>query len=298
MKERVIALGFFDGVHIGHGALLKKTVEVASRLGCAASVLTYSRHPSEVLGKVPIKLINTTDERRAFMSQLYGIDDVIVREFTKEYSHLSCEDFFDEIIISELNSRHVVAGYDFRFGAGGEGDAARLAKLCEKNGIGCDIIDEVKLDGVTVSSSGIRGLIAEGNVEEASRLLGHYHCIISEVVHGEKLGAQIGFPTINQIIPENVQPPEYGVYLSRVAVENRVFFGVTNVGVRPTVAKSGPVRAETNIFDFEGDLYGKTVKTEFLKFMRRERRFGSIEELREQIARDADLARREALRHF
>ncbi len=298
MKKRVIALGFFDGVHIGHGELLKRTAEVAAHLGCRASVLTYSRHPSEVIGKTHVKLLNTTDERCEFILQLYGIDDVIVREFTREYSNLSCEEFFDKIIISELGACHVVAGFDFRFGIGGSGDAMRLIKLCENRDIGCDIIDEVKVDGVTVSSSGIRELIAAGNMEEAAKLLGHYHCIISEVVHGEKLGEEMGFPTINQMIPQNIQSPEYGVYLSRVTAENRTFFGVTNVGVRPTVSKSGMVRVETNIFDFEGDLYGKTVKTEFLKFMRKEKRFGSVEELREQIARDADLAKREAQRHF
>ncbi len=298
MKKRVIALGFFDGVHIGHGALLKRTTEVAAKLGCSASVLTYSQHPFKVIGKTPVKLLNTTDERCEFMSRLYGINDVIVREFTREYSSLSCEEFFDKIIISELDACHVVAGFDFRFGAGGAGDAMLLVKLCENRGVGCDIIDEVKVDGVTVSSSAIRELISAGNVERASTLLGHYHCIISEVVHGKELGGQIGFPTINQIIPEDIQQPQYGVYLSRITAEGRVFFGVTNVGVCPTVSKSGAVRAETNIFGFEGDLYGKTIKTEFLKFIRPERRFGSVEELREQIARDVDLAKRESQRHF
>lgn len=298
MKKRVIALGFFDGVHVGHGELLKRTTEVAAHLGCRASVLTYSEHPSEVIGKAPVKLLNTTDERCEFMSQLYGIDDVIVREFTREYSNLSCEEFFDEIIISELDACHVVAGFDFHFGAGGMGDAMRLAELCKNRGIGCDVIDEVKVDGVTVSSSAIRELIAAGDVEKASKLLGHYHCIIAEVVHGKKLGGQIGFPTINQIIAENIQPPQYGVYLSRVTAESKTFFGITNVGICPTVSKSGTVRMETNIFDFEGDLYGKTVKTEFLKFIREEKCFKSVQELCEQIAYDVDLAKREVLRHF
>lgn len=298
MIGRVVALGFFDGVHMGHGALLKKTVSAASEIGASPSVMTYSRHPSEVVGKVPVKLINTTEERKALISGLYGISDIVVKEFTKEYSVLSCEEFFDRIIISELNACHVVAGYDFRFGKGGSGDAEKLRALCDEKDIGCDIIDVVKFGGFAVSSSRIRGCIENGDMEEASRLLGHYHSIISEVSHGANLGARIGFPTANQEFAENVQLPKLGVYLSRVTLGDRMYCGVTNIGVRPTVTDEKKPRAETNILGFSGDLYGRKMTTELVKFLRGEMRFASVSELSAQIERDIRQARCEAGGHF
>ena len=292
MKNRVVALGFFDGVHIGHGALLAKTREVALRLDATASVMTYSNHPSGVLGHDAVKLINTTAERCVLMRELYGIEDIIVKEFTEEYSALSCEKFFEDIILNELCACHVVAGFDFRFGSKGKGDATRLSALAGENGLGCDIIDAVSCDGETVSSSSIRVCIKNGDMERAERLLGHPHCIISEITHGRGLGNQLGFPTVNQELESNILVPRYGVYAARVWIDGKSYGGVTNIGVRPTVAERAIPRAETNIFDFSGDLYGKTIKTELISFIRDEKKFSDIESLRRQIALDAEAAKR------
>ncbi|MBQ2840700.1 MAG: bifunctional riboflavin kinase/FAD synthetase [Oscillospiraceae bacterium] len=292
MKERIVALGFFDGVHIGHGALLQKTCELASQKGAIPAVLTYSAHPSEVLAANPVKLINTTEERKVLISELYGIEDVVVKDFTKAYSEMSCESFVNEIICKELCASHVVAGFDFRFGSRGAGDASYLSSLCVEAGIGCDIVDAVMFDGKAVSSSRIRTMIAKGDMKNAERLLGHPHCVISEVTHGANLGEKIGFPTINQKLSENIQCPRFGVYFSRVKISGETFYGVTNIGVRPTVTEENSPRAETNILGFSRDVYGKTVRLELLDFMRDEIKFESVDDLRRQIASDVEKTKR------
>ena len=290
MAKRVIALGFFDGVHTGHGRLLEKTVEIAERMSLVPSVMTYSNHPSEILAPTPVGLINTTEERCALIRELYGIDDIIVKEFDRKYAALSCECFFEDIILGELDAGYVVAGFDFRFGKGGSGDGEKLKSLCEKHGIGCEIIGAVMHGGEAVSSSRIRECIKLGDVEEASELLGHYHCRISTVERGRRIGTGMGFPTVNQPLGGNICIPKYGVYATRVTVGENVFFGVTNVGVAPTVTDAGIPRAETNILGFGGDLYGKRIKVEFLGFIREERKFESTEELSKQIAADIETA--------
>ena len=298
MAKKVVALGFFDGVHIGHGELLRKTTERAKVLSMIPSVLTYSVHPSEILSNEAVGLINTTEERCEIIRDLYGISDITVKEFTREYASLSCESFVDEILLGELSCGHVVAGFDFRFGKGGAGDAETLHRLCQSRNIGCDIVSKVELDGDTVSSSLIRELIAVGDVENAARFLGHYHCIISEVMHGAKLGGKIGFPTINQSLSSKLCIPKYGVYASVVKIEGKVYTGVTNIGVRPTVAEKEEPRAETYIIGFSGDLYGKCVKVELVKFLRHEEKFSSVEMLGKRIACDAEAAKNEIAQNY
>ena len=286
MKKRVVALGFFDGVHIGHGALLEMTVRRAAEKDASAAVMTYSNHPSSVVAPSAVKLINTTEERCALIRELYGISDIIVKEFTKEYSSLSGEAFVTEIIKKELAAYHVVAGFDFRFGRGGKCDAQDLVRICADNGIGCDVVDAVELSGEPVSSSRIRECVAAGDMGAAHELLGHYHCIMSEVSHGAHLGKTLGFPTANQEIQDEVLCAKHGVYLSRVTVDGKIYKGVTNIGVRPTVSAGVRPRAETFIIDFSGDLYGREIKLELVKFMRGEEKFSSVEALRERIERD------------
>lgn len=290
MAKRVIALGFFDGVHTGHGRLLEKTVDIAKKTGFLPSVMTYSNHPSEILAPAPVGLINTMEERCELIRELYGIEDIIVKEFTSEYASLSCENFFEKIILNELNAGYVVAGFDFRFGKGGSGDGETLRSLCEKNGIGCEIIGAVMHGGEAVSSSRIRECIKRGDVAQAAELLGHYHCRISTVERGRRIGTEIGFPTVNQPMSGNICIPKYGVYATRVTIGEKNYFGVTNVGIAPTVTDAGIPRAETNILGFDGDLYGKRIKVEFLGFIREEKKFASKEELSKQIAADTETA--------
>lgn len=291
MAKRVVALGFFDGVHIGHGELLKRTKERGDELSLVPSVLTYSEHPSTVLGKETVGLINTTEERCRIMRELYGIDDITVKKFTKEYASLPCEEFVDKILLEELSAGYVVAGYDFRFGKGGTGDAETLCKLCKERSIGCDIIDKVEVGGEAVSSSRIRTHITAGDMEGAAALLGHYHRVESEIVHGASLGTKIGFPTINQLLSDKLCIPKYGVYATFVEIDGKRFAGVTNIGVRPTVSEGEMPRVETHIIDFNEDVYGKTAKVELVKFIREEEKFSSPKELISQILRDKDTAK-------
>ena len=290
MKKRAVALGFFDGVHIGHGALLTRCKEVAEKKGLSPCAMTYSRHPSEILGKNPTKLLSTQDERVKLIRDLYGIEEVIIKDFTKEYAALSPVEFVERILVDELNTGYVVVGFDFRFARNGEGDAKELLRICKDKNIGCDIVDEVKIDGETVSSSLIRSLITAGDIKKATRLLGHNHCIISEVIHGQKLGQKLSFPTINQEFAKNAELPKLGVYVSRVEVLGRTYRGITNIGVRPTVGSGERALAETHILGFSGDVYGKIAKVELCEFVREEKKFDSLEKLQEQIKKDIAFA--------
>lgn len=291
--KRAVALGFFDGVHIGHGALLRRASEVAKVTSLSPCVMTYSNHPSSVLSKKSVSLINTAEERAALISELYGISDIVIKDFTPEYAALPCEEFFEKILIEELSAGYVVAGYDFRFGRGGQGDSEKLKELCVKHGLGCDIIDEVTFDGEEVSSSHIRILLENGDIARANELLGHPHRTVSEVLHGHKLGRKLGFATTNQSLSPEIIVPRHGVYVSKVTVDGKVFPSVTNVGVRPSVSAEGSVSVETHILDFSGDLYGRKIKTEFIRFLRDEIKFSTQNELLRQISQDVLAARHE-----
>jgi len=291
--KRAVALGFFDGVHIGHGALLEKTCAVAEEYALSPCVMTYKNHPSEILLGKSVPLINTPDERCHLISSLYGITDIVMKDFTKEYAALSCEEFFENILIGELDAAHVVAGYDFRFGRGGMGDAKTLKELCLRYGLGCSIVDEVSFGGDAVSSSRIRSLLSRGLVSEANELLGHPHCTISHVIRGNGIGRTLDFPTANQRFSADILIPKYGVYASRTTVDGASLASVTNVGTRPTVSEEEEVFSETHIPDFSGNLYGKPVKVELLRFLREEKKFSSRDELLRQISQDVLEALRE-----
>lgn len=288
---KVIALGFFDGVHRGHAELLKKTAETARRLGATAAAVTFDRHPENLIMGQPVPLINTPVDRAELMRRLYGIEEVIFAHFDEQMMHMPWDGFVTHFLAGQLEARHLVAGHDFHFGYKGQGNPARLREKCAELGIGCDIVPKVEYDGITVSSTYIRKLIAQGEMERADEFLGHPHTFSCKVVHGRKIGSSIGIPTINMPIPEGILVPARGVYATRAYVDSVCYPAVTNVGVRPTVDDSQNVVMETFILDFTGDLYGKEARVEFYRHLRPEIRFSSLEELREQIHRDIQAAR-------
>lgn len=291
-KPSVIALGFFDGVHRGHGALLQKAAQRAAELGVESAVFTFDRPPKEVVTGKTVHLINSAEDRRALMEQIYGIDRVIFAPFDQNMMHCSWQDFLTELLIRENGAVHLVAGHDYRFGYKNEGNPQLLQEACAKRGIGCDIIPKVELDGITVSSTYIRTLVADGEMERAARFLGHPHCLSQMVRHGQHFGRTIGIPTINLSIPEGVIVPRHGVYITRVCLpDGRSFPGVTNVGVRPTVSHNGIITVETFLLDFEGDLYDQHIRLEFFRHLRDEQRFDNAEALKAQIHRDIALTR-------
>ena len=289
--RRAIALGFFDGVHIGHGALLEKTKERAAEIGATASVLSFDVHPDKLVFGNDVPLINSSLGREEIIRRCYGIDNVVFLHFNKHTMRIPWKDFLDEII-ERLNLVWIVVGHDFRFGYKGEGTSEKLKAYCEEKGIGCDIIQAVTLDGRIVSSTYIRTLIAEGEMEQAARYLGHPHTLADTVRSGYHLGTRLGTPTINMYFPDGVIVPRHGVYAAKVYLEDgSSHIAVCNVGVRPTVSDNNRVNIESHLLDFSGNLYGRQARIEFYRFIRPEKKFGSFEELAEQIHRDADEAR-------
>lgn len=289
--RRAIALGFFDGVHIGHGALLRKTSERASELGVTPSVLSFDVHPDKLVFGKDVPLINSALSREEIIRRCYGIDDVIFIHFNQRMMRMPWQEFADTVI-GELGLAWIVVGHDFCFGYRGEGTAEKLKAYCAEKEIGCDIIQAVTLDGRIVSSTYIRTLIADGDMEQAARYLGHPHTLQDTVHSGYHLGTKLGAPTINMDFPEGVIVPRHGVYAARVFLEDgSSHIAVANVGVRPTVSDGQRVNVETHLLAFTGNLYGRQARVEFYKFLRGEKKFDDYEELSRQIHRDADAAR-------
>ena len=288
MQERVIALGFFDGVHRGHGALLRRAAEEARRRGCTPAVFTFDRPPKEVITGIPCPLINSPEDRSDLVKRLYGIDEMLMVPFDDEMRTTPWDRFVTDILVGRYGAVHLVAGHDHHFGYKNQGSPELLREKCAELGLGCDIIPAVTLDGVTVSSTHIRKLLEEGGVESARAFLGHPHVLTQTVGHGRRLGRTIGVPTANLVAPPHVLLPRRGVYAAKVTLpDGRAFGGVTNVGVRPTVNHGQDVTVEPWILDFDGDLYGQKLRVEFFRRLREERKFDSLEALRAQIQCDA-----------
>lgn len=292
-KKRVIALGFFDGVHLGHGALLSLCAKRAGELEAIPSAFTFDLHPSALIpGKTPVPLLTTPDDREGLMERLYGIRDVIVAHYDDRMMKTPWREFVTNYLVRDHAAVHLVVGHDFHFGYKGEGDPQKLRALCEELGIGCDVVPKVELEGITVSSTYIRSLLEKGNMDRALRFLGHPHVLTCRVAHGKKLGSTLGFPTVNLTFAPGLLIPAYGVYACKAVFEdgsNRM--AVTNVGTRPTVQDGDAVTAEGFLLDFDGDLYGREIRMEFYHYLRPEQRFPSLEALRAEVMRNAQQTR-------
>lgn len=284
-QKTVFALGFFDGVHLGHQALLAACRELAEKNGCRAGAVTFADHPDAlVLGKAPV-LLNTSEARKRLL-QHYGAEEVLELPFDGEMRNMPWRDFVR--MLEKKGAAGFVCGADFRFGHRGEGTAAVLESYCRAAGLACAVVPEQVLDGVTLSSTHIRMLLEAGDVAGANRFLGHPHILSGTVVKGKQLGRTLGFPTANLALPDGLLTPRCGVYATKVTVDGKEYLAVTNIGTRPTVNGQG-VNAECHLLDFAGDLYGKEITVAFYGFIRPEQKFESLEELKAQIA--ADIAR-------
>ena len=286
--KRVIALGFFDGVHLGHGALLRLTVSRAAELGVEPAVISFDVPPSKTLDNEPVPLINSSLDRAGIMKRLYGIEDLIFLHFDRELRHMEWWKFI-EWLQSDFGAVHLVAGYDFRFGYKGAGNVDLLREKCAQLGIGVDIVDKVSVDGEAVSSTRIRSMLLDGRCEEANSLLGHHHLLTDFVRNGYRFGRTLGTPTINMRFEEGVLVPRHGVYIAQAHIlsSGEVYPAVTNIGVRPTVGGEDAVSVESHLLGFSGNLYGKMIRVEFHKFLRPEIKCDQVEQLRDQIRRDA-----------
>lgn len=289
--RRSIALGFFDGVHIGHAALLNKAKERAAEIGATPSVLSFDVHPDNLVRGREVPLINSAIGREDIIHRCFGIENVVFIHFNQHVMHMTWQKFAD-YVIDELQAAWVVVGHDFCFGFRGEGTAERLKDYCASRCVGCDIIPPVMLDGRVVSSTYIRELIREGDIREANRYLGHPHTLSDTVHSGYHLGTKLGAPTINMFFPDGVLVPRHGVYATKVFLgDGNGYMAVTNAGVRPTVSEGSRVSVESHLLDYSGNLYGRQARVEFFEFLRDERRFNDFQELSEQICRDSEAAR-------
>lgn len=286
--KTVIALGFFDGVHIGHGELLKMAVRRAQEKNCRSAAFTFDRSPREFVTGRPVPLLTTPAERADIIRTQYGVQEVFVEPFDQSMMTMPWEDFISELLVKKYHAVHLVAGHDFRFGHKNEGDVEKLKSYCAAHGLGCDIIPRVERDGVTVSSTYIRTLLEEGDVKRASAFLGHYFSVEGTVRHGEGIGKKALFPTANLIPDEHIIALKRGVYATRAHLPGgETCVGVTNVGVRPTVSDKDTVTIETYLVGFDGDLYGQKLQLDFFDYLREEKKFSSTQELHDMIAQNA-----------
>ena len=287
MIKKIFALGFFDGVHRGHQALLEECVRLAEQQNCAAAAITFDRHPQSLFIPTPPALINQNRDRDALLRR-YGIENILCLPVSEEVMSTKWQVFLENLL-SE-GAAGFVCGDDFRFGHKGEGNTQTLQQFCAEHNLPCIIVPEQTLSGVRISSTHIRSLIEDGNMEEAARFLSHPHILSGEVVSGRKIGRTIGVPTANILLPEGVVVPKLGVYATKCLVSGIRYQAVTNIGSRPTV-EGHQIRAESWLLDFDGDLYGREITLEFHKFLRPEVKFESLAALQAQIHADAAQSR-------
>lgn len=285
MKEKVIyALGFFDGVHIGHAALLTACRQLAKEKGCKAGVVTFTSHPDTLIsGKTP-PLINSPEDRKGLLTGTFSMDCVLEFPFDREVMNTHWSQFLQAL--TQLGAAGFVCGSDFRFGAGGSGTAKKLEGFCNSRGLAYRIVPQQTLDGIRVSSSHIRQLLENGEMAHAVRFLGHPHILTGTVISGRKLGRTLGIPTANIPLPEGVVCPKHGVYACKAVAHDQEYLAVTNIGTRPTVGGHHLV-VEPWLLDFEGDLYGKSLVLLFYDFIRPEQKFPSLDALRKEIQENA-----------
>ena len=245
-KPRAIALGYFDGVHLGHQALMERAVERARQIGGTSAVCTFDVHPDSVVLGRQVPLITADAYRREEIKKLGGVDEVIFLHFDEHMQHMDWRDFIHKMLIGQFGARWIISGRNNRFGYKGQGNAEGMAEECKKAGIGYDCIDDVKVDGIVVSSTYIRQLISQGDMEGAARFLGHPYTVTGVVEHGRKVGTSVlKVPTVNLALPPEMALPPYGVYATRVLVGSQSYVAATNIGVRPTFVDSGaPTRSE------------------------------------------------------
>ncbi|MCH5344073.1 MAG: bifunctional riboflavin kinase/FAD synthetase [Acetatifactor sp.] len=283
-KETAVAIGKFDGVHIGHRRLLEEILS-QKRSGLAACVFTFDPAPSVLFGRSDGRELTTREEKRVLFERM-GIDILVEFPLTMETAAMEPECFVREILAERMNTRFLAAGTDLSFGAGGRGNASLLESLSPQLEFCVKIIGKVCVDGKEVSSSLIRNQVEQGDMPYAGRLLGMPYPIMGSVVHGNRIGRTLGFPTINLLPPPDKLLPPNGVYLSDVTCGGRKYHAISNVGCKPTVTEELVMGVETYLYDFDGELYGEFVEIYLKEFKRPERKFDSLEALKEQLAQD------------
>ena len=285
MTASVCALGFFDGVHEAHSLILRKCITHAKEHGLKSIALTFEKSPAEYFGK-KIKYLTTLDQKKQYMKEL-GIDEVVVLPCDEKTLSLAPEEFVNDILIGRLNVTAVFCGFNYTFGKNASGNTNKLISLCKGKGIDVIVTPCMTDYGVTVSSSEIRSILSRGDIALANLLLTRPFEVWGNVAEGKKLGRQLDFPTANIYPGEFFPDLPKGVYATKTVIDNAEYPSVTNVGVNPTV-KDGNLRIETFIINFNGDIYGKNIRIKFFNFLRPEKEFPSVDELKKQISADTE----------
>lgn len=286
----VLAIGNFDGVHLGHAALLRRLAEIASQDGLAPTVLTFEPHPREFFAPASAPARLTTLREKLELLAEYGASQAMICPFNAAFAALSADEFIEQVLVRGCQVRHLIIGDDFRFGCGRSGDFALLQAAGLRHGFTVEAMGSVTIDGERVSSSAVRESLAAGNMERAARLLGRPYIIDGQVSHGDKIGRQLGFATANIRIRHNPLPMT-GVFAVEVGgLGERPLPGVANLGIRPTVGGTRPL-LEVHLFDFDRDIYGAHISVRFVHKLRDEQRFPNFDALKAQIAADAAAAR-------
>ncbi len=286
--ETVIAIGSFDGIHLGHRALFEEAKSLSIILNAEPLIVTFDPHPRSVLfPEANFKLLTTLEEKFYLLSEL-GVKNIALIPFTRSLSELSADLFVQEYIVDNLRAKGVVVGFNFRFGKGRQGDVEYLKELSKKYNFTFKAVPPVILDGIVISSSVIRSLIEKAQIETANKLLGRPYFLIGKVVKGRGRGKHLGYPTANIEVSSLKLLPPAGVYAVWVLINGKRFKGALNIGKRPTFEEK-EISIEVHIFNFDKDIYGETLKIEFIKHIREEKKFSSIEELKAQIEKDCQL---------
>lgn len=289
LEPSVITLGKFDGLHRGHELLMENLKNASANAGYKTIVFTFDIPPKNKVDKAEYKVLTTNSEKHVIFEET-GVDYLIECPFTQDIMCMEPE-LFIKWIVEALTIKCIVVGKDFRFGHDRAGDYRTLEKFASKYGYEVIVLEKMQEDGRDISSTYVREEIAKGNIPKANHLLGYEYFVKSKVVHGKRIGRTIGIPTINMILPAEKLLPPNGVYVTKVFVGENWYMGVSNVGCKPTIAGDNPIGVETYIIDFCQDVYGKEVTVKFLEFLRPEKKFDSIEDLKTQM--NADIVRTE-----
>ena len=283
-KETAVAIGKFDGVHMGHRRLLQEILEQKKK-GLSACVFTFDPTPAVLFGFSDGKELTTKEEKRSLFETL-GVDILIEFPLTKETAATSPEDFVTDILVGKMNTRFIVAGNDLSFGNKGAGNAALLEKMSGQLGFSVKTIDKISIEGVEVSSTHIRKLVEEGQMKQAVKMLGMPYIIRGKVVHGNRIGRTLGFPTVNQLPPSDKLLPPNGVYYSDVWVKGKQYHGITNIGCKPTVTDEKIIGVESFIYDFSEEIYEEEIEVYLHEFKRPEMQLSGLEELKARLQQD------------
>lgn len=291
LPEIGLTIGNFDGVHLGHQKLLNKIKAECLQKKIAFVVVTFVPHPQKILQPDKERfLINTYEQRRKFLSQM-GVDYLIELKFDRDFSTMGPEDFLKKYLFTYPKLKNIYLGYDFAFGANKQGGFDLVSEICKSRGMNVEIQPKFEVNSQVVSSSFVRQLIVQGNLTEADALLGRPFELEGVVVKGEGRGKKIGFPTANIQVSSDIIVPQRGVYVTKTLYKGMVYKSVTNIGYNPTFKDTLHTHIETNIFDFDNDIYGENLEIQFLQKIREEKKFATVNDLIEQIKADVKFAR-------